>query len=357
MAMEIAMSRKDLLVAISLSFSACTEQCACHSTPAAQEPAVSHPPRPSASASAPASGERTLTVDEVEQRIWRPGPPARFTATTVAEREALARLIPAMARGASAASPPDPAGWAEAAAAADLRIEVWRVGGERYWALLEPLERRRGAGAYVFRVAPADPAAPAILLEAPHAYYDVGTDRIAARLFFDTGDAGVARPRALFTNTIHRYITESGTKVKRPDSAADVTHNPEHGFNTATVAFAETVPGTRVIQLHGFAAADEGAVSETMVVSAGDEAGSSPRSRAVAAGLVRLFGTGVKRFPEETRRLGATTNVQGRALRRVAGASFVHIEMSPETRSLLKSDGERRRALARVLFAAGGETP
>jgi hypothetical protein len=341
------MSRKDLLVAIALSFSACTEQCACHATPAAQEAAMSKP----TSSAAPLVA-RTLTIDEIERRIWRPGPPARFTPTTVAEREALAQLIPAMARGAAAPSPPDPAGWVDAAAAADLQIEIWRVGGDRYWALLEPPERRRGVGAYVFRVAPAAAGAPAILLEAPHAYHDVGTDRIGARLFFESGDP---RPRALFTNTIHRYITEAGTRVKRPDSAADVTHNPDHGFNTATVAFAEAVPGTAVIQLHGFAA-DEGAAAEAMVVSAGDETGSSPRSRAVAAGLLRLFGAGVERFPEETRRLGATTNVQGRALRRIAGTSFVHIEMSPEVRTALRSDAARRRAFARVLFATE-ETP
>ena len=39
-----------------------------------------------------------------------------------------------------------------------------------------------------------------ILLEAPHNFYDVGTGRLAAELFFTKREG--ARPRALFTNTI-----------------------------------------------------------------------------------------------------------------------------------------------------------
>ena len=66
------------------------------------------------------------------------------------------------------------------------RLESWELGGQTFWALVEPPERRRGAGAYLFRVGATDgDAHPAILLEAPHADHDVGTGDISVALFID----------------------------------------------------------------------------------------------------------------------------------------------------------------------------
>ena len=87
-----------------------------------------------------------------------------------------------------------------------------------------------------------------------------------------------------------------------------------------------------------------------MVVSAGDQHASSPRSAALAAALTKIFGAGVRRFPEDTRVLGATTNVQMRALRDIRGAEFVHVEMSAETRKSLAADPDLRRKWGTALM-------
>jgi len=296
-----------------------------------------------------------MTIDPIEARVWRPGGTTRFAPTTVAEREALATLIPALIHGARAPQPPDPSGWSRLARDAGFEIEDWQVGATRYWALLELPDQRRGAGAYLFRVGPDPDPGPELLLQAPQAFFDVGTERIAARLFFEPPPG--RRPRALFSNTIHRYQTEAGQRVKRADSPADVAHNPDHAFNAATAAFAAAVERVLVVQLHGFGDSDDELAGVAMVVSAGDDAGSSPRTAALATALDAAFGPGVKRFPEDTDKLGATTNVQGRALRRQPGAEFVHIEMSSQVRATLQRSAEARARFGRIVFNTAPETP
>jgi hypothetical protein len=310
-------------------------------------------PKPAPPPPAPgASGERQLTVEGYASLVYGPGPQASFAETSAAEHEAIAALIPRLLEGSRRAPPPDPRAWQADAAAVGLQIEVWKLGGQTYWALLEPSDRVRGAGAYVFRVAPAE-AGPEILLQAPHNFYDLGTGRIAAEMFFDPPPG--ARPRALFTNTIHRYQLAPGNKRKRRHNPADVAHNPQHAFSIATEAFANAAGGARVIQIHGFGARtdedDEGEPGDVaMVVSAGDEAGSSPLSGAIAAALAAEHGAGVKRFPEDVRFLGATTNAQGRLLRKIAGSELVHVEMSSDLRKQLTGSAAARRKLAAILF-------
>lgn len=326
-----------ILVSAACSRGKCTDK------PRAEPP----PPPPPGPA-----GERQLTVEGYEALVYGPGPKASFADTSSVEHEAIAKLIPRLLEGAQAASPPDPRAWQADAAAAGLQLEVWKLGGQTYWALLEPSDRVRGAGAYVFRVAPPE-GGPTILLQAPHEFFDMGTGRIAAELFFEPPPG--ARPRALFTNTIHRYQLAPGNKQKRRHNPADVAHNPQHAFSVATEAFALAAGGARVIQIHGFGARtddDDGGEpgSVAAVISAGDEAGSSPLTAALAQALVSEYGPEVKRFPEDVRFLGATTNVQGRLLRRIEGSEFVHLEMSSELRKKLLASAQLRRRLAGILF-------
>jgi len=300
--------------------------------------------------------ERVLTIAEYEAVVYGPGPEATFVETSAIEHETIQALIPKLFEAAQATRPPDPRTWQSEAAAAGFQIEIWTVSGGSYWALLERRDRARGAGAYIFRVAP-DEDGPAILLEAPHNYYDVGTGRLAAELFFSPPPG--ARPRALFTNTMHRYQLAPGDKQRRRHNPADVAHAPLHAFSIATEAFAIAANGVRVIQLHGFGARDDdddddgdggelGAVA--MVVSAGDEAGSSPLTTALASELVKQLGRDIKRFPEDVRFLGATTNAQGRLLRRIDHAEFVHVEMSAELRKRLGDSARLRHEVAQILF-------
>ena len=296
---------------------------------------------------------KQLSVDDFESVVYGPGPKATFQATSASEHETIARLVPKLLEGAWAVRPPNPNAWQADAAAAGFRIDVWTIGSDTYWALLEAEGQSRGAGAYIFRVAPRDQG-PVILLEAPHNFYDMGTGRLAADLFFSAKPG--PRPRALFTNTIHRYQLAPGDKKKRKHNPADVAHNPEHAFSIATEAFAIAAGGARVIQLHGFGSRvdeedEEGdAGSIAAVVSAGDAAGSSPLSAAISAALASEIGNDVKRFPEDVKLLGATTNAQMRMLRKVNKSEFVHVEMSADLRKRLAASTELRNKLGQILF-------
>ncbi|MEJ7602902.1 MAG: hypothetical protein WKG01_33750 [Kofleriaceae bacterium] len=343
-----------LLIALFLAVTACGDRRCAGSSPPSTVP---EEPAPTAVV------ERKVSFDAMEKLIWGPGKDATFAQTTIVERETLARLVPLLRLGARAATPPNPSQWQADATAAGFQLEDWQLGGQRYWALLELPGRARGAGAYFFRVAPtvAGEDDNEILLQAPHAYFDLGTGMLAARLFFSPPEG--ARPRALFTNTIHRYQSSPGTREKRADSPSDVAHNPEHGYTTATVAYAQSGSHVRVIQLHGFAkvtdddSSDDDDVVQAQpieaVVSAGDRAGSSPLSGALATELGKTFGGEIRRYPEDVKKLGATTNVQGRMLRKIPGARFVHIEMSPKLRARLAKDIDDLRKFGAVVFDPG----
>jgi hypothetical protein len=318
--------------------------CACHGACAGDPP----PPPAALPPSEAKIMKRTITVDELPRLVWKPGGSATFAPTTTEERAAVARLVPALLAGKGIER------LAGEAAQVGLRIERWTVDDADFWVLIEAPELRRGTGAYLFRVDVRDEDRdPAVVLEAPHSDFDQGTGEIAGELFFHPPPG--KRPVALFMNTMHRYQIEPGRKQKRADSPADVAHNPDHMFNAATDAAAKALGAVEVIQIHGFANAgddDEAPLppGTTMVVSAGDRRGSSPLSAAIAAALRRAFGDGVRRFPEESRALGATTNAQGRTLAARPGAQFVHVESSADMRKELRAAPAKLETFGRILF-------
>jgi hypothetical protein len=306
--------------------------------------------------------ERELTTEEATRRIWWPGSEAHLLSTSEHEREVLRQLIPdlvALAQSPEGAPRARLEALASRASAIELRLERWRVDGERFVALLEAPERRRGFGAYLFHVAPPRGGRPELLLQAPHVYHDLATEVIAATLFFRRHPG--PWPRALFTNTIHRYASDSGQRIKRKDAPADVCHNPQHAFQAATAAVATTLRPLVVLQLHGFANVtvdDESGGSipsgTAAVVSSGDRKGSSPRVAALARALsVQL--KGVVRFPEQVGALGATTNVQGAMLTEHRGAEFIHIELSAELRQRLRLERELGDWFDRTLLSVALE--
>jgi hypothetical protein len=308
---------------------------------------------------------RELAIDDLARRTWGAGKDATFQPTTLVEREAVVRLVPALLAAAATEPPPDPSRFLGDAARAGMTLEVWTVGDTTLWALVEAPAARRGAGAYLFRagVAPAD-LRPAILLEAPHADHDLGSGDIAAALF--VAPPGPKRPRALFVNSIHRYQLEPGRRQRGDDNPADVAHNPDHLFSAATDAAAAALGDVVVIQIHGFAEGAEGGddgadagvdaprlpPGTLLVISAGDRRGSSPTTTALAAELNKAFGPGVRRFPEEAGALGATTNVQGRLLAAHPGARFVHLELAAELRKQLRASPAKLRTFGLILSAA-----
>lgn len=311
-----------------------------------------------ATVASPSDVVAPFTLDDYERVVYGPGRSATFVPTSVAEHHVIAQLVPRLVELASASQPLDTSVWNELrqqASAVGFRIETWTIGDDRCVALLEARGKARGAGAYIFRVAPAD-GEPTILVQAPHAYFDVGTGKLAAQLFFSPKQG--VRPRALFTNSIHRYQLAPGDKGKKSRNPADVAHNRQHAFSIATQAFVDAAERARVIQLHGFGRRTDDGDGDTdgdaqaigMVVSAGDAAASSPWSAAIATALVDSFGSAVKRFPEEVKLLGATTNVQGELVRNRDRNGFVHIELSADVRARLARDETLREKLATALF-------
>ncbi|HVO29761.1 MAG TPA: hypothetical protein VMV18_03460 [bacterium] len=326
-------------------------------TPAAAEDAASPAPAAAEWTSELPRPTRRMNVDDAVQRIWYGAPQPRFRPTTAGEKEHLHALLTALThalREDGTDATIDPA-WEVLAHKAGFSLEAWTVDGESYWAMVEEEGDRRGAGAYILRVSPLEEKGPQILLEAPHVYYDLGTENLGASLFFSP-PAGTRAPRALFTNTVHRYQNSPDPESRTPNNPADICHNADHLFTAATVDFAEAFASTATIELHGFADNDPEAKSglkagTSIVVSGGVAAGATPFSRRVADGL-RGLDKGVRLFPEEAKALGATTNVQGMALRALKGALFVHVETSASMRHELNLDGEKRTAFGRALLDA-----
>jgi hypothetical protein len=74
------------------------------------------------------------------------------------------------------------------------------------------------------------------------------------------------------------------------------------------------------------------------------------------AALTQHLGSGVRLYGVDADVLGATTNVEGKAARR-AGAVFLHVELSAETRRALGVDVTPLRDALREALGASAKTP
>ncbi len=321
---------------------------------AAPVPDGKQPPRPTLPAQPPEFA--VIDIDEVRRRLWPdPGPPA-YVAPDERQTTALTTLVRGML-----ADPPAPrAELAQAATAAGFVLEGWSVSGRRYLAAVEMPNRRGGGGAYVVRVpasasttlSPTTPTTltapePPTILQAPHGFFDLGTETIALEILLSEPEW----PRALFVNTVHRYLGHDGVRRKQPDSPADPCHSDGHLLAVATGAALDAQPSAEVIQLHGFGDNDDSLTGPqpAAIVSAGLPDAPTPRSRLLAARLRDALGVEVALFPVDTDRLGATTNVQGRIIHARGGAEFLHIEMSASLRQWLRNDAAARARLVTAL--------
>lgn len=286
-----------------------------------------------------AVAEESLTAEEAGDRIWRFKERPAWREPTAREAAAAGGLVRALI--AAAPSGQVTAEAAAEAAAVGMAFARWRVGDQELLALLET--ERRGAGAWIARVG----AAPGeLMIQAPHPYYDVDTGRIALALWLE------GRMPGLFsTSTLQRYTDASGER-RRPapglDAPADPCHNPAHLLHVGTLAAMEAIPGLRVAQIHGFGGGDgpdDPPPGTAAVVSGGERDAPTPWATAAAAALRPVLGEAVRLYPVDIRLLGATTNVQGLALRR-QGDRFLHIELSRAARDRLRDDPGLRAGLA-----------
>jgi hypothetical protein len=277
------------------------------------------------------------------QELWPPAEAVHFRPTTLEERQAFSRLVPGLLEAARTARTP-PAPLVALARTVGFEVLTWTHGSDVLWVLREQAAKRRGAGAYVFRTG----AATQDVIQAPHAYFDVGTGPLALTLFACAPEGH--RPRVFMTNTAHRYRGRPGEKREDADHPADVAHNAEHLFQHTTDALARKLPALRVFQVHGFGKEE---LNERQGVAAVVSPGSRARSpwvRQVALRLGPLLGTGVRVYPDETQILGGTQNAQARLLQAYPGARFIHLELSASSRRALTSQ-EQVACMATALLA------
>lgn len=314
--------------------------------------------------------------------LWPKRRDVAFVPKAPGQEEAFAEIIPALMATppVAFASTPDAMALAGRARSAGFALELWQVDSAWFWVLREQDDVRSGAGSYIFRASideeeprrehepvrqdRAPGSAPLVILQAPHSYFDLHTGDIAAAIFFGQAKSRV-RIDALMVNSLHRYQQTAERRSKEASNPADVCHNPDHPFQHAT-ALAAKAAGSRpavFVQLHGFGerdredeedrgeqgdeddqerAGEQPVEYPAIIVSSGRKAGSSPLGMAVALALGNAFGRQeVRRYPEEIRFLGGTTNVQGRLLRKRKRTEFLHLEMSLALRKrLLATPGE-----------------
>ena len=246
--------------------------------------------------------------------------PERHVVPSAIERAAFSLLVKRLT------SPDFDRGRAETQAQAlgFLIVDVPEIPGTLL--LTELPTARRGGGAYLFGRA----SQSTTVVQAPHTFFDEGTLPLACELFRRSHAA------ALFIDTAHRFkaaeMDESGAYP------ADVAHAADSLFQAATEGTLEAFGQRTVVQLHGFGPRESGAA---VVLSAGTSSPSSPLPTRSREFLTQIVPGLVARFPDESRELGATTNVQGAVVRR-AGGRFLHVEMSAPFRQTLLADANLR---------------
>ncbi len=271
--------------------------------------------------------QRKLALDQAETALWPGETQVVYRAPTEEQRRALDALIGRLWMGVVPGPAEELAALAERAG---MTLELWTIGERATWVVRESPTDQHGLGIYLVRAAP--PAGRPILIQAPHVYFDLRTQDIAAAMFW----AADARPEihGLFTNSVHRFQQSETERERRRFNPADVAHNSEHPYQTATAAVLDLGP-VIVLQLHGF---DGESVDPTItaIVSAAKAEGSTRESSIVARTLAETAGIKVSKFPEDTQALGGLDNVQGRLVSGAPTARFVHVELEQTLRNRLR---------------------
>lgn len=282
------------------------------------------PPSPSCSAgdALEAVYRRARTYDKNQFRYAAP-PAQRLTE--------LRALVAALARAASASAATLPKDARAHAQSLGFTLTTSCDARGPLWALHEADERREGGGLYVLR-----PGGLPVCIQAPHTFFDQGTGELALAAFTELGAA------CLFTNTVHRYSEATTGASEHP---IDVAHAPGTLFQAANEGLLEAVRWP-VVQVHGFGPREEVGPDDAAVVSNGTaQAGRDATATRLRAALAtRLAPRPVRLYGVDARVLGATTNVQGQAVR-ARGLAFLHMELSAAVRQQLRASSDRGGAL------------
>ncbi len=195
----------------------------------------------------------------------------------------------------------------------------------------------QGRGAYLLRKVSMRPLA----LVAPHRGSDRHTGTLVDLLFAEQPIAAAA------WNSAPRRAGESC-------AAGDPARHATHYLTAFSLAFAQTYPGGRIIQLHGFDTKkreSSAAQLADMIVSEGSDTPSGHLFDLADCLSATLAPRRVAVYPNEVAELGALTNQQGQALRNAGFGGFVHIEISAQLRADMVQDRALRDGFAACLLA------
>lgn len=199
-------------------------------------------------------------------------------------------------------------------------------GPHSYAVIEEEPGKRQQAGFFVFRKG----VAKAVVLQAPHRFFDTYTDVIGIQLFEEHPFHAAA------WNTTHRNY-------------GDLAHENESYFQAFTKAFATYHPQGYLLQIHSFSKKKRktarGRMAD-MIISNGTRYPNAKATK-LRSCLDRRLPTRFKIFlyPKDVTELGATTNTQGRLLRALRHDGFLHMEMSKELRLELKGSAKLRQII------------
>ncbi|TXD37299.1 hypothetical protein FRC98_11250 [Lujinxingia vulgaris] len=256
------------------------------------------------------------------------GEAGHYQAPTLAERLALQEAIPQLLRALDDDSP-DLDALSTRLLEAGLRLQPYPHGDHTFYSLFEAGPTWRGSGVYLFR---AGDDVQEVVIQSPHSYHDRSTDLIGLALF------EALNVRAFYMNSLHRYHATADFR-ETDDSPSDICHNSASVFHHMSTAALTHSPQLRIVQLHGFRAADRGPRAYDIIVSDGSDE-PHPWTRAVVDEMNRDWNppAGVALFPRDTTALGATGNVLGRFANLHAPGRFVHLEFSDDLRDALQND-------------------
>ncbi len=198
----------------------------------------------------------------------------------------------------------------------------------------------RGWGYYHFGPS----SAGALVLQAPHQFFDRHTGAIARGIFERVP------VRVLALNSSHRY-----TDRKEGSAPSDLSHIPFSPFNALTRAVALSLPDAHVVQIHGYSAEKrktDAAKTSDIIISSGVSA-SQPGMLALADCIEASTPWTVLRFPGQTSELGGTRNLQGRLLHALGKPIFTHLELSRVVRDSLVNDPEALNQFTQCFVESG----
>jgi hypothetical protein len=216
--------------------------------------------------------------------------------------------------------------------ALQMEMSLIQEKDERFLVLREGAKEPRGWGLYAFRIG----KCPAVALEAPHAWDDVDTGKIAERLFLEAKIAAVAWSTA-----------SRRTPIRGKSGVADLARIDQSILHAFTQAFVGVFEKGVVVQIHGFdrglrrsrRGAESGVVLSTgnrllqdWVVELGD---------CLSGGLDRV----VSIYPRDLKELGGRGNTHGRLIRAAGRGRFLHVELCLELRRVLATSAEMRKRL------------